>query len=153
MAAGEKTVVQNRKARHDFQVLERYEAGMALQGTEVKSLRDGKIQLADCYADEKNGELWLVGAHISPYSHGTAFNHQADRPRKLLMKRDEIERLAAQVAEKGLTLVPLRIYFKRGMAKCEIGLCRGKKAQDKRETIKERDAKREMERAMKDARK
>ena len=143
---GEKTIAQNRRARHEYQVLESFEAGIELRGTEVKSLRDGKITLKDSYADVVGGELYLVGAHINPYEQGNIYNHDPERPRRLLMHKREIVRLASQVAEKGLTLVPLRLYFKEGRVKVEIGLCRGKKLHDKRESVKEQEAKRDMDR-------
>lgn len=146
---GEKLVVQNRRARHDYQVLDTFEAGIELRGTEVKSLRAGQMTLKDSYADVQQGELFLVGAHINPYEQGNIYNHDPERPRKLLMHKHEIERLSSQVAEKGLTLIPLRVYFKNGRAKVELGLCRGKQTHDKRATIRDKDAKREIERAMK----
>jgi SsrA-binding protein len=142
----EKSIVQNRRARHDYHVLESFEAGIELRGTEVKSLRDGQITLKDSYADVVGGELYLVGAHINPYEMGNIYNHDPERSRRLLMHKREIVRLASQVAEKGLTLVPLRLYFKGGRVKVEIGLCRGKKLHDKRESVKEQEAKRDMER-------
>jgi len=148
---GRKIIVTNRRARRDYEILDRFEAGIALQGTEVKSLRNGKIQLTDSYADVIDGELYLVGTHISPYEHGNIQNHDPVRNRKLLMHKQEIVRIATQINEKGLTLIPLSVYFKYGRAKVELGLCRGKKAFDKRETIKKREAKREMEKAVKSA--
>jgi len=152
MAAGEKTVAQNRRARRDYHVLERHEAGIELQGTEVKSLRQGHITLKDSYADLENGELFLLNAHISPYEQGNIHNHDPERPRRLLMHKREIFRLGARVDERGLTLVPLRVYFKRGRVKVELGLCKGKHTVDKRDAIRERDIKRETEREIKDAR-
>jgi SsrA-binding protein len=149
VAEGEHTVVSNRRARHDFEVLERFEAGLVLQGTEVKSLRDGKGVLRDAYATERDGELWLVNATIEPYAQGNRENHEPKRDRKLLMKRIDIDRLAARVAEKGLTLVPLRIYFKNGRAKIELALGRGREGRDKRDAIAERDVKREIDREIK----
>jgi len=149
----DKTVAVNRQARRDYHVLESLEAGLALTGTEVKSLRNGKLQLKDSYVDPRNGELYLVHAHIPPYEYGNIHNHEPERPRKLLVHKRELERLAAQVAEKGVTLVPLKVYFTRGVAKLELGVCKGKARADKRQTIKEREAKREMERAVKEARK
>lgn len=146
---GEKLVVQNRRARHDYQVLDTFEAGIELRGTEVKSLRAGHMTLKDSYADIQHGEMFLVGAHINPYEQGNIYNHDPERDRKLLMHKREIERLGSQVAEKGLTLIPLRVYFKNGRAKVELGLCRGKQTHDKRTSIRERDAKREMDRAIK----
>lgn len=149
---GEKTVVTNRRARHDYHVLEKFEAGIALRGTEIKSLRDGHIVLKDSYADVIGNELYLVGAHISPYERGTIWNHEPERTRKLLMHKREIVRIGAQIAEKGLTLIPLSVYFKQGRAKVELGLCRGKQTVDKRDSIREREVKREIERHIKDAR-
>lgn len=149
MAPGEHTVVSNRRARHEFEVLETFEAGLVLMGTEVKSLRDGKVVLRDAYATEREGELWLVNATIEPYAQGNRENHEPLRERKLLMKRIDIDRLAARVAEKGLTLVPLRIYFKDGRAKIEIALGRGREGRDKRDAIADRDVKREIDREMK----
>ncbi len=147
--SGQKIVTENRRARHDYHVLERFEAGIALRGTEVKSLRDGKMMLKDSYAEVRQGEMYLVGAHISPYEQGNLYNHEPERARKLLLHKREILRLGAQVAEKGLTVVPLRVYFTKGIAKVELGLCRGKQSIDKRATVRERDAKRELDRAVK----
>jgi SsrA-binding protein len=149
MAPGEHTVVSNRRARHEFEILERIEAGLVLMGTEVKSLRDGKVVLRDAYATERDGELWLVNATIEPYAQGNRENHEPTRERKLLVRRIELDRLASRVAEKGLTLVPLRIYFKDGRAKIEIALARGKEGRDKRDSLAERDTRREIEREMK----
>jgi SsrA-binding protein len=149
MAPGEHTVVSNRRARHEFEILERIEAGLVLMGTEVKSLRDGKVVLRDAYATERDGELWLVNATIEPYAQGNRENHEPLRDRKLLVRKIEIDRLASRVAEKGLTLVPLRIYFKDGRAKVEIALARGKEGRDKRDSLAERDTRREIEREMK----
>jgi SsrA-binding protein len=150
---GEKVVAVNRRARHDYHVLETFEAGIALRGTEVKSLRAGHMTLKDSYADARDGELYLVGAHISPYEQGSVFNHDPERARKLLMHKREILRLIGQVQEKGLTLIPLKVYFKRGKAKVELGLCRGKHRGDKREAIKEREIKRELDQQLKAAKK
>lgn len=144
-----KTVCQNRKARHDFHILEVMEAGMVLRGTEVKSLREGRANLKDSYARLKDGELFLMQAHISPYSHAYYDNHEPDRPRKLLLHRQELKRLAGKAKEKGLTLVPLRIYFKDGKAKVELALARGKKVHDKREALKRKTEQRELEKAIK----
>jgi SsrA-binding protein len=146
---GEKVVVQNRRARHDYHILERIEAGIELRGTEVKSLRNGHITLKDSYADVENGEAFLVGVHINPYEQGNIFNHEPERRRRLLMHKREILKLGARVAEKGLTLIPLCVYFKQGRVKVEIGLCQGKHTVDKRATIREREVKREIDRAMK----
>lgn len=146
---GKKIVTVNRKARHDYHVLEKYEAGMALKGTEVKSLRAGKANLQDSFARIENAELILYNMHIGHYEQGNRFNHEPKRPRKLLMHKREIMRLLGKTQEKGLTLIPLRIYFTRGRAKVELALAKGKRSFDKRESIKARDAQREMERAMK----
>jgi SsrA-binding protein len=144
-----KIVCQNRKAYHDYHIEETAEAGIALLGTEVKSLREGKANLKDSYVIVKGGEAFLFNCHISPYSHGNIMNHDPLRTRKLLMHRGEISRLSGKVAAKGFTLIPLKIYFKDSFAKVEIGLARGKKLFEKRDTIKEREARREIERAMK----
>src|SRR5574341_2468639 len=145
--AVEKVVATNRKAFHNFTILETYEAGLVLRGTEVKSLRESLVNFKDCYAAIDGGEAWLVGCHISPYHHGSDANHDPERKRKLLLHRREIGRLLGKVAERGLTLVPLRLYFKDGRAKVELGLARGKKAHDKRSTLREREVRREMDRA------
>jgi len=142
--AGDKPIATNRKAWHDFEILETHEAGLVLKGTEVKSLREGQVNFKDSYASLANEEAWLVGCHIAPYHHGSDANHEADRTRKLLLHRREISRLIGKVAERGLTLVPLRLYFKNGRAKVELGLARGKKLHDKRQALRERDARREM---------
>ena len=141
---GEKPIATNRKAWHDFEILETHEAGLVLKGTEVKSLREGQVNFKDSYAALSNDEAWLVGCHIAPYHHGSDANHTADRSRKLLLHRREISRLIGKVAERGLTLVPLRLYFKEGRAKLELGLARGKKTYDKRASIRERDERREL---------
>ncbi|MEW6047969.1 MAG: SsrA-binding protein SmpB [Bacillota bacterium] len=144
-----RTVCENRKARHDYEILETMEAGLVLSGSEVKSLRLGRAQLRDAYARVANGELFLVGAHISAYQAGSPFDHDPVRPRKLLMHRREIARLAGRVAEKGLTLVPLRIYFNdRGLAKVELALARGRKVYDRREAIARRDEQRRIQQAL-----
>jgi SsrA-binding protein len=142
-----KVVAGNRRARRDYQVLDTYEAGLVLLGSEVKSLRAGKMQLKDSYATVEGGEAYLVGAHIGPYEFSREGGHEPERSRKLLLNRREIDKIAGLLAEKGLTLVPLQVYFKDGKAKVELGLARGKTSYDKRETIKKRDAAREMERA------
>jgi SsrA-binding protein len=142
--AGEKVVSTNRKAFHNFTILETYEAGLALRGTEVKSLRESQVNFKDCYASIDNGEAWLIGCHISPYHHGSDANHDPERRRKLLLHRREIARLLGKVAERGLTIVPLRLYLKNGRIKVELGLARGKKLHDKRATIRERDERRQM---------
>lgn len=149
---GEKTIVQNRRARHDYHVLEKFEAGIELRGTEVKSLRAGQITLKDSFADIERGQIFLIGTHINPYEQGNINNHDPERPRRLLMHKREIARLGQVVAEKGFTLIPLRLYFKEGRAKVEIGLCRGKQTGDKRVAIRERETKREIERAVKHVR-
>jgi SsrA-binding protein len=142
--AGEKVVATNRKAFHNFTILETVEAGLVLRGTEVKSLREGQVNFKDCYAAIDGTEAWLIGCHITPYHHGSDANHDPERRRKLLLHRREIGRLLGKVAERGLTLVPLRLYFKEGRAKVELGLARGKKLHDKREAIRERDERRQM---------
>jgi len=147
--AGEKLIASNRKAYHDYFVLQKLEAGIALTGTEVKSLRDGKANLKDSYVNFQHGEAYLFGAHISPYSHGNRENHDPERPRKLLLHRREIDKLLGQVVEKGLTIVPLRLYFKKGKVKTEIAVVRGKKLFDKREAEKRRELDREAAAAMK----
>ncbi len=145
----QKIVAVNRKARRDYEILESFEAGMALSGTEVKSLREGKANLKDSYAKILGGEVFLVNAHISPYSHGNVQNHEPLRDRKLLLHKAEIKRLTGKTEEKGLTLIPLKLYFERGRAKVELALARGKREYDKRETIKRRDLQREIERELK----
>ena len=142
-------VVRNRKARHEYEVLEKQEAGIVLTGTEVKSLRAGKANLQDAFARFDRGELWLYNLHISPYEQGNRFNHDPLRPRKLLLQKRELRKLVGQVEQQGLTLVPLDIYFRRGIAKATIALVRGKKLHDKRQDLRKRDAEREMERAYK----
>ncbi len=146
---GTKVVASNRRARYDYEILREIEAGIALVGTEVKSLREGKIQLKDSYARLEGGELWLVGVHISPYSQTDGFGgHEPERPRKLLLHRDEIDELSGRVARQSLTLVPLSVYFKDGRAKVELGLGRGRRQHDKRAAMAERDANREIDRGM-----
>jgi SsrA-binding protein len=147
--AGEKQIAENRRARHDYNLLERVEAGLALTGSEVKSLRQGHAILQRAYADTRDGELWLVGLHIPPYEQASIEPHDPDRARKLLLHRREIDRLASQVAEKGLTVVPTRLYFKNGRAKVELALARGKEGRDKRRDIAERETKRRIERVVK----
>lgn len=149
----EKVVATNRKAFHDYAIEEKLEAGIVLKGTEVKSLREGKVNLRDSYASVDHGEVILHNCHISPYSHGNIMNHDPLRPRKLLLHRKEINKLLGKTQQKGLTLVPLRIYFSsRGKAKVELALAKGKKQYDRREAIKEREAGREVERVMKGSR-
>jgi SsrA-binding protein len=147
--AAQRDIAVNRRARHDYFIEESLEAGIVLTGSEVKSLRAGKAQLKDSYARIERGEAWLVNAHISEYSPAAQFGHEPIRRRKLLLHTREIERLIGKTKESGLTLIPLRLYFKHGRAKVEIGLARGKKLYDKRESIKERETRREMDRAMK----
>lgn len=143
-------VADNRKARHDYEIIETYEAGIVLTGSEIKSLRGGRMNLRGSYARVVNSEVLLYDTHIPPYEQsGTYFNHVPTRPRKLLLHRREISRLLGQVREKGLTLVPLKVYFKGRMAKVELGVARGKKLYDKREDVAKRDAQRDIERAMK----
>ena len=146
---GRRTIAENRRARRDYELLERFEAGLVLTGTEVKSARDGKVQLGQAYADIRDGEAWLVGASIAEYAQGGAFGHQPDRDRKLLLHRGEIDSLYGKVREKGLTLVPTRMYFKDGRVKVELALARGRERADKRRVIAERDAQRQIERALK----
>ena len=149
VAEGERTIASNRKARHEYHILERLETGIALTGTEVKSLRAGKVALREAYAQERGGELWLVGATIEPYEQGNRANHEPTRDRKLLAHKHEIEELASRVAEKGLTLIPLRLYFKDGRVKAEIALARGKEGIDKRRALADRDVRREIDRELK----
>ncbi len=143
-----KVISINRQAYHDYYVEQTVEAGISLVGTEIKSIRDGKVNLRGSYAIARDGELWLENAHIAVYEHGNRYNHDPMRSRKLLLHRREINQLLNKVATKGMTLVPLKLYLKGGRAKIELGLCRGKKLYDKREAIAERDAKREIERAV-----
>jgi SsrA-binding protein len=150
--AGEKLIVDNRKARHDYELLERFECGIVLVGTEVKSLREGRASLGQAYAEVRDGDVWLVGAEISVYDRGNRSNHEPTRDRKLLLHRREIDSLAGRVRERGLTLVPTRLYWKDGRAKVELAVARGKEKADKRRDIADRDAKRQMERALKSRR-
>lgn len=143
-----KVVATNRRARHDHEILEVYEAGLVLTGSEVKSLRDGQANLKDSYATPRDGEMWLVGCHIAPYAFSRLGGHEPERERKLLLHRREIDRIGSKLAEKGLTLIPLRIYFKSGKAKVELGLAKGKRSYDKRQTLKAKEQKREMDRAL-----
>ena len=145
-----KTVTENRKARHDYHIIETFEAGLALAGTEVKSLRLGRANLQDSYARVENAELLLYNMHVSPYDQGNRFNHEPKRKRKLLMHKREIIRLLGKTREKGLALIPLKVYFKNGYAKVELALAKGKKSYDRREDLAARDAKRDIDRAMKD---
>jgi SsrA-binding protein len=146
---GTKTIAENRRARRDYELLERHEAGLVLTGTEVKSARDGKVQLGQAFADIRGGEAWLVGASIAEYAQGGPLGHEPDRDRKLLLHRGEIDSLFGKVREKGLTLVPTRMYFKDGKVKVEIALARGRERADKRRVIADRDARRQIERALK----
>ena len=143
-----KLIAQNRKARHDYTVEDTVEAGIVLVGTEVKSCREGKVSLTDAYAVVRDGEAWLLQCHIAPYSHGNKQNHDPLRPRKLLLHRNEIERLGGKVAQEGRTLVPLKLYFKQGLAKAEIAIARGKRSYDKRQDIAKRDDTRRMQREL-----
>lgn len=145
-----KTIAQNKKARHDYFVEESHEAGIELVGTEVKSLRKGGCNLKDSWCDVKDGEIFVKQMHISPYEQGNIFNKDPLRPRKLLMHKREIQKLSAQVSQKGLTLVPLSIYFKGSRVKVQVGVCRGKKLYDKREDMAKRDANRDIDRALKE---
>lgn len=145
-----KDIATNRQARFRYELLDKWEAGLVLAGSEVKSLRDGKTDLKDSYVTVRAGEIWLIGAHIAPYGPAAGQNHDPDRDRKLLLHRYEIERLIGKTRESGLTLVPTRLYFKNGRAKVEIALAKGKTLHDKRETIKRREAKREIDRAIKE---
>ena len=148
MAVAEKLIASNRKAHFNYDILETYEAGLVLRGTEVKALRDGRADLKESYARVEGDEAWLLGCHISPYAQGNRANHDPLRPRKLLLHRAEIGRLLGKIMEKGLTLVPLRLYFKGGRVKAELGLARGRKTLDKRHVIREREERREMDRAI-----
>src|SRR5580765_6731883 len=146
---GEKMIVDNRRARHDYHLSDKVEAGLVLTGTEVKSLRDGKATLQQAYAEVRDGEGWLVGLHVPEYGQGNRANHEPDRARKLLLHRRELDRMQAGVQQKGFTIVPTRLYFKDGRVKVELALAKGKDVRDKRRTIADRDAKRQIERAMK----
>lgn len=151
MAKGERDIATNRKARHLYEILDTFEAGMVLQGTEIKSLRENGASLQEAYIKVISSELLLIGASIAPYRHGNVHNHEERRDRKLLVHKKELRKLEVQTQEKGLTLVPLRIYLKNGRAKLEFAVGRGKKNYDKRHAIKERDEKRSIQRAIKDA--
>jgi SsrA-binding protein len=146
----QQNVAENRKAFHDFHILETFEAGMVLLGTEVKSIREGNVNLRDSYARVEDGEIWIYNVHITPYSHRGYSDHEPTRRRKLLLHRSEIRKLIGKTVEKGMTLVPTRMYFKNGHVKVAVGLAKGKKAHDKRETIKRRDAERETRAAVKE---
>lgn len=150
---GIKVISENRKAYHDYFVEEKLEAGIILTGTEIKSIRNGRVNLKDSYARIENGEVWLYQMHISPYEQGNRFNHEPLRNRKLLLNHSEITKLVGKIQLQGLTLIPTRIYLRRGLAKIELGVCKGKKNYDKRQDIAERDAKREIERSLRDRQK
>ena len=145
------TVAVNRKARHDYLITDTFEAGLVLTGTEIKSVRAGKVNLSGAYARVDKGEAWLLDAHIAPYEAGNRYNHEPKRVRKLLLHRTEIDQLVGRAAARGLTIVPLRLYISRGRAKVELGLARGKQLHDRRRDIAERDSRREMERELADA--
>ena len=147
--SGESIVADNRKARHDYHLLEEFEAGLALQGTEVKAAREGRVQLRDSYCRFERGEAYLLGAHIGQYSHGGYATHDPERPRKLLLHKTELNKLLGKTTEKGLTIVPLRLYWKHGRLKAAIALAKGKNTIDKRETIRRREAERETRAAVK----
>lgn len=143
-----KTITVNRRARHEYDILESFEGGLVLTGTEIKSIRDGRVNIRDAFGRPEDGELWLCNAHISPYSNGNRQNHEPMRPRKVLMHRNQIDYLSSKVQEKGLTLVPLKLYIKNHKAKVELGVARGRKLYDKRAAIARRDADRQMQRAI-----
>ncbi len=149
----QKIITVNRKAYHDYHIMESVEAGLVLTGTEIKSIRGGRVNLKDSYASPKDGELWLLNAHIAHYPGGNRYNHEPTRPRKLLLHEREIADLSSEVERKGLTLVPLKLYLKKGIAKVELALARGKKQYDKREAIARRDDQRQIQRALKERRK
>jgi len=153
MADGVKMVAQNKKARHDYFIEDTFEAGIVLTGTEVKSIRQGKVNLKDSFAKVKDGEVLLINMHISPYEQGNRYNQDPLRTRKLLLHKREINRLVGQTKEQGYSLIPLQIYFKNGFAKVELALAKGKKLYDKRDALKEREAKRDVERAFRDRQK
>jgi SsrA-binding protein len=148
--SGQKLIAENRRARHDYVLSDRVEAGLVLTGTEVKSLRDGRVVLGQAFADVRDGEAWLHGASIAVYENGNIANHDPDRPRKLLLHRKEIDSLSGKTRDKGMTIVPTRLYFKDGRVKVELAVARGKERGDKRADVKERDARREIDRAVKD---
>ncbi len=152
MSDKKKRITENRRGRFEYHISDTYEAGIVLVGTEVKSLREGKVNMSDAYAGIKNGEAWLFNLHISPFDKGNRYNHEPNRARKLLLHGREIERLQRATEEKGLTIVPLELYLKNGKVKVTIGVGRGKKLHDKRATVAQRQAKRDMERAVKDGR-
>ena len=145
-----RVIARNKKATHDFQILDRFEAGLVLRGTEVKSIRMGRVNLKEAYARIKNDEVWLVGMHITPYEHGNIWNHESRRDRKLLMHARQIRRLRVKVEQRGLTLVPLEVYFKQHLVKITVALAQGKRQYDKRDTIQKNDQKREVARMLKE---
>jgi len=145
-----KMVAENRKARHDYEIMDRMEAGLVLLGTEVKSARQGRVNLKDSYVSTRGGELFLVQCHISPYTHSSYDNHDPHRERKLLMHKQEIRRLIGKITERGLTLIPLRVYFRKGRLKVELGLAKGRKAHDRRAVVREREQKRDVEAQLKE---
>ena len=146
MAEGKKIIAENKKARFDYFIEETYECGIALEGTEVKSVKNGNISFPDSFAEIKNGEVWVKNFHISEYAYSSIFNHNPDRPKKLLLHKEEIKRLNRKVEEKGYTLIPIEFYLKNGRVKVALGVCKGKKQYDKRATIKDRDLNRELQR-------
>ncbi|MGI8552944.1 MAG: SsrA-binding protein SmpB [Dehalococcoidia bacterium] len=148
MAEDERAIAVNRKALHDFDILSTVEAGLVLTGTEIKSIREGRVNLREAFARGEKGELWLHNCHIAPYAQGNRFNHEPTRPRKLLLHRREIEQVSGQVDQKGLTLIPLRMYFKRGRAKLQLAVARGRKSWDKREAVADREVQRQIARAL-----
>jgi SsrA-binding protein len=148
--SGDRIVTTNRRAYHDYTITDTLEAGIVLTGSEIKSIRDGKVTISEAYVRVVDGELWLVGAHVNPYEHGAYANHDPDRNRKLLAHRRQIEELASEVERKGMTLVPLKVVLRRGRAKLEIGVARGKKLYDKRQSERERDARRSIDRAVRE---
>ena len=145
---GAKVLATNRRARFNYQVEDSFECGVALVGTEVKSIKAGEFSFSDAYGRIRDNELWLIGFHVTPYAHGTIFNHEPDRERRLLIHRQEIKRLKRKVDERGFTLIPMKVYLKKGLIKIEMGVCRGKNLFDKRQTIKHRDLNREAEREL-----
>jgi len=145
----DRTITANKKAFHDYLILDSFEAGLVLTGTEIKSIRQGRVNIRDSYAKSQNGELWLMNAHIAQYKEGNRYNHEPTRPRKLLLHKKEIRYLTNEVAKKGLTLVPLKMYLKNGRAKVEVGVAKGKKLHDKRISIRQRDTERQIEKAIK----
>ena len=152
MPEGQKEIAVNRQAFHNYEIIEKFETGMVLTGTEIKSARDGRINLKDAYGIVKSGEIWLLNCHISPYSHGNYANHDPLRTRKLLMHRSEIKRLIGRTTERGLTLVPLKVYLKNGRLKCELALAKGRKTHDKREVSKKKTIERETRQALSERR-